>query len=528
MNIHLAAESGGFLTGQFAARKSIEKLVAESELSEFRLDRSLGFWSLIAIGVGAIIGAGIYSFTAMVSVGEHYALRSPLQQSFLDVLARILHDGQSASMVHSSPPAGPAIVFALLLPCISCLLIGFCYAELACLMPVGGSVYTYSYAALGELTAWMTGWILMLEYALGNVTVATSLSGELRARLADFHIVLSDRWSHPVWSEGKWTGSSFNAPAFLLVMLVTLTLSLGVRAFSRVNMSMVILKSGVIVFFVIVGSFLVQPGNWHPFAPGGTEGILSAGILLFYLFLGFECVSVAAEEARQPERDVPLAILGSVVVSGVLYMAVAAILLGVVRYTAFSDAAASKAPALYALEHFGVKPAALGIVLAGMMIGQISSLFVCQYAQTRIWYAMSRDGLLPEVFSFVHPKTRIPHWCTWIGGAGVALCAGLIDVGESADMAAQGALVAFALAAICVIYLRKSQPGRPRRFKVPWMPWLALASLAPTLVILARLSLTTWIRFLIWLGIGLTIYLLYGRHHSKLSWLAHPSKEVER
>ena len=509
-------EHGGILAGQFGSTKSIDRLIADSELPQFRLERILGPWSLIAVGVGAIIGSGIYFLTGIAAAGQRYVLRDPLHQTVLDVLSRFLRGDHSAPLVHVSPPAGPAVVVSLALLGVICLLIGFCYAELASLMPLAGSVYTYSYAALGELAAWMTGWILILEYGLANVVVATAFSRELRIRLADFHILAPDRWSQPAWSEGKWTGSYFNVPAFVLIILITLVLSLGVRAFSRANMLMVILKSAAILLFVAIGSALVQPANWHPFALGGIPGVLSAGIIFFYAYIGFDCVTVAAEEARRPERDVPAGILGSIVISGILYIAVAAVLLGMMPYTAYGSAA-SEGPALYALRHLGQKAAAVGIVFAGIMIGLLSSLFVLQYGQTRLWYAMARDGLLPEVFSSLHPKTRIPHWCTWIGGAAVALCAGMIDLGESADLAAHGALAASALVPICVICLRKTQPDRPRPFRVPWMPWMALAALAPTLVMMASLSLVTWIRFLIWLLIGLAIYLVYSRHHSKLA-----------
>jgi APA family basic amino acid/polyamine antiporter len=247
-------------------------------------------------------------------------------------------------------------------------------------------------------------------------------------------------------------------------------------------------------------------------------GVLSAGTILFFAYVGFDCVSVAAEEAKRPERDVPVGILGSLVICALLYMGVAAVLLGMVPYTLFhSGAAGSSVPAVYALQHFGTKPLSLAVIIAGRLIGLLSVMFVLQYGQTRLWYAMSRDGLVPEVFSSLHPKTRTPHWSVWIWGATVAMSAGVIDVGEASDLVANGALMAFALASICVIYLRKSQPDHPRRFKVPWAPWLPLASLAATLVMMASLPLISWIRFLAWLAIGVAIYLSYGRHHSTLA-----------
>ncbi|HLJ30719.1 MAG TPA: amino acid permease [Candidatus Angelobacter sp.] len=480
------------MASQSGSTKPIDELMADSDLPRFRLERPMGRWSLIAIGVGAIVGAGIYSLPGIAASGEHGRL-----------------------------PAGPAIVISLALGCVICLAIGACYAELASLLPLAGSVYTYSYAALGELAAWMTGWILTLEYSLANISLASSFSEQLRIRLADLHILMPNQWSLPVWSGGKWTGAYFNVPAFLIVMLITLILSLGTRAFSRTNMLMVTLKSALILFFVVAGSTLVQPRNWHPFAPGGIRGVLSGGMMIFFVYVGFDCVSVAAEEARQPKRDIPVGILGSVVVSGILYIAVAAVLLGILPYTTLSYGAGASISPIYALAHSGTGAATLGIALAGMLIGTVSVLFVCQYGQTRIWYAMARDGFLPEVFSSLHPTRKIPHWCTWISGASVALCAGLIDLGESVDLAAHGALAAFALVPICVICLRKSQPQRPRPFKAPWMPWLGLASLAPLLVMMASLSRNTWIRFLIWLLIGLAIYMVYGRYHSKRALQAH-------
>ena len=482
-----AEKRGKVLAGQLRAKKTIERMILDSALPQFRLNKSLGRWSMIAIGVGAIIGAGIYYWAGIAAGGRIY------------------------------PPAGPAVVLSFLVPLVICVLIGFCYAELASLMPLAGSVYSYSYAALGELAAWMTGWTLVLEYGIGSVVVASAFSGELKARLADFHIFIPNRWSMPLWSEGRWTGAYFNVPAFLMVLAVTVVLSLGIRAFSRANIFMVIVKSGVIVFFIVVGSSFIQPANWHPFAPGGVRGILGAGLILFYPYIGFDCISVAAEEAKRPERDVAVGIFGSLGICALLFMGVAVILSGMVPYTIFSSGTAgSRVPALYALQHFGVKPLVVGVIVAGMLTGLLSVMFVLQYGLTRLWYALSRDGLVPEVFSSLHPKTRSPHWCVWIGGAAVALLAGLIDIGEASDLVANGVLVAFALVSICVMSLRKSHPDHPRPFRVPWAPWLPLVALASILMMMSALSLSSWIRFLAWLLIGLVIYLSYGRRHSTL------------
>jgi APA family basic amino acid/polyamine antiporter len=499
------------------AKKPISAMIASSELPQFRLDKFLGPWSMVAIGIGATIGAGIYVLAGFAASGVNYPIPSTMDQPLFKVLWQLAHGALPGAGLHSTLPAGPAVALSFLLIGLVCFLIGLCYAELASLMPLAGSVYTYSYAALGEATAWIAGWILVLEYGLGTVVIATALGNELKARLTGFHILMPNQWSLPVWSEGKWTGAYFNVPSFCLVIAVTIILSRGIRAFSRINAVMVVLKCGAILFFIVLGSTFVHPANWRPFAPGGMSSILSAGIILFFAFVGFDCVSVAAEESKRPERDAPVGILGSVAICSVFYIAATFVLLGIVPYALFQSAAApSKPAALYALQRSGVATISQSVVSAGMLIGLFSVMFVLQYGQTRLWYAMSRDGMVPEVFSSVDPKTRTPRWSVWIWGATVALCAGLINVGEASDLVAIGTLMAFAMASICVIVLRRNLPKHPRRFKVPWSPWLPLASLAATLVMMSNLALITWLRFLAWLGIGFVIYLAYCRHRNKL------------
>lgn len=498
------------------AKKPIPSMIANSGLPQFRLEKFLGPWSMVAIGIGATIGAGIYFLAGIAAGGVKYPIPSTMDQPLLSVLRPLAHGALPGPGLHSTPPAGPAVALSFLLAGLVCILIGLCYAELASLMPLAGSVYTYSYAALGEATAWITGWILVLEYGLGNVVIATALGNELKARLAGFHIFLPARWSMPVWSGGKWTGAYFNIPAFCLVIAVTVILSRGIRAFSRVNIVMVVLKCSAIVFFIVLGSTLVEPANLHPFAPGGVPGILSAGITLFYAFIGFDCVSVAAEESKRPERDAPIGILGSAMICSILYVTAAVVLLGIVPYTLFqAGAARSHVPALYALQRSGATTISQAVIATGIVIGLFSVMFVLQYGQSRLWYAMSRDGMVPEVFSSLDPETRTPRWSVWIWGATVALCAGLINVGEASDLVSIGTLVAFAMASICVIILRKSLPDHSRPFKVPWSPWLPLASLVATIVMMSTLPLITWIRLLIWLAVGLAIYFAYTRHLSK-------------
>ncbi len=279
---------------------------------------------------------------------------------------------------------------------------------------------------------------------------------------------------------------------------------------------MVFFKCGAILFFIVLGSTFVHPANWRPFAPGGMHGILSAGSLLFFAFIGFDCVSVAAEESKRPERDAPIGILGSIAICSILYIGAAVVLLGMDPYSLFqSGAARAHVPALYALQHVGTTTISQSVIPAGMLVGLFSVILVLQYGQTRLWYAMSRDDMVPEVFSSLDAKTRSPRWSVWIWGATVALCAGLINVGEASDLVAIGALVAFAIACICVVALRRSLPDHPRRFKVPWSPWVPLASLAATLAMMSNLALITWLRLLIWLAIGFVVYLAYSRHQGK-------------
>ena len=476
------------MAGRLRAKKSIDRLIADSELPQFRLNKSLGPWSMGAIGLGAIVGSGIY---------------------FLP--------GVAAKGILGSRPAGPSLILSYLLPALVCLLIGLCYAELASIMPLAGSVYTWSYAAMGELAAWMTGWIVILEYAVANVAIASFAGYLLKARLADFGILVPEHWSMPPLAAGRWTGMHFNLPAFLALVMVTAISSLGVRFLSRINVVMVALKAGGILFFLALGGALVRPANWRPFAPGGSRAIVLAGAALFFSFIGFDCVSVAAEEAKTPERDVPAGILGSLGVSTVLYMAVAAVVTGMVPYTAFTSYRGSDGVALSALRAAGAGGAAQAVVTAGMLIGMLSLMLVIQYSQSRVWFAMARDGMLPGVFSWLHPKTRVPRWCAWIGGLALAIPAGLIDVGEVGDLASIGALAAFLMVAVCLILLRGSEPDLVRRFKVPWVPWLPLAALVGVIGLMLALSPAIWLRFGIWLAVGLAVYFSYGYRHSTLA-----------
>jgi len=501
---------------QVLACKSIDKLVAESESAGHRLKKSLGPWSLTALGIGAIIGSGIFVLTGTAAAGEHFEVPSLLHAQVLDLLVNFFQHGDfSGVLLHGRPPAGPAIAVSFILVAIACSFAGLCYAELASMIPIAGSAYTYSYATLGEIFAWIIGWDLILEYAVSNIAVAASFSGYLKAQLAGFGIALPDQWSSPVWASGQWTGSYFNIPAFLVVFILTVLLVRGIRESARTNNIMVLVKIVAIVTFLVVGGSLVHPGNWHPFAPSGFGGVLAGGAIIFFTYIGFDSVSTASEEARNPQKDIPFGIIASLIVCTVLYVGVAIVLLGMMKYTTFVSGAAAEAPVAYALKELGASPFLQSVIVIGALTGMVSSLLVFQYGQARIWFAMSRDGLLPKIFSAVHQRYQTPHWSTWIAGFAVGIPAGFVDIGDAADLSNIGTLFAFVLVSLGVIFLRSKEPHRPRGFRVPFSPLFPLISIVLCTGLMAGLTVITWIRFFVWLALGLIIYVFYSRTRSE-------------
>jgi len=457
--------------------------------------------------------------TGTAAAGENYQVPSIWHAQVLDVFENLArHASLSGVLMHGRPPAGPAIAISFLLVAVACGFAGLCYAELASMIPIAGSAYTYSYATLGELIAWIIGWDLILEYAVSNIAVAIGFGGYLKAQLAAFGWNLSPHWSTPVFDNG-WTGSFFNFPAFLVVFVLTVLLVWGIRESAEANNVMVVVKIGAILIFLIVGGMLMNPVNLHPFAPSGFSGILSGGAIIFFTYIGFDSVSTAAEEARNPQKDMPFGIIVSLVVCTVLYIGVALVLLGMMKYSTFSgeNADAANAPVAYALSHLGANRWFQAVIVIGALMGMISSLLVFQYGQTRIWFAMSRDGLLPKLFSAVHPKFKTPHWSTWIAGAVVGIPAGLFSISEAADLSNIGTLFAFVLVSLGVLFLRRSQPDRPRAFKVPFVPLFPILSVILCVALMAGLLVITWARFIIWLAIGLVIYFLYSRRHSEFA-----------
>jgi basic amino acid/polyamine antiporter, APA family len=498
--------------------KSIDNLISDADHPEHRLRKTLGPWSLTALGIGAIIGSGIFVLTGTAAAGEHFEAPSILHAQVMDLVFNFLRTGSTAgALMHGRPAAGPSIAISFILVAIACSFAGLCYAELASMIPIAGSAYTYSYATLGEIFAWIIGWDLILEYVVSNVAVAVGFSGYSKAQLAAFGIHLSDKWSTPVWAAGHWTGAYFNMPGFLIVFVLTLLLVRGVRESAKANNIMVVIKIGAILTFLVVGGMLVNKANWVPFAPAGFGGIVTGGAIVFFTYIGFDSVSTAAEECEKPQRDLPFGIIASLIVCTVLYVGVALVLLGMMKYTTFVSGEAADAPVAYAMKYLGVHPFFRSVIVLGALMGMISSLLVFQYGQARIWYAMSRDGLLPKLFSAVHPKFKTPHWSTWIACFAVGIPAGLVDIGDAADLSNIGTLFAFVLVSLGVIFLRRRQPDRPRVFRVPFVPWFPLISVILCGGLMTGLTVITWLRFVVWLAIGLVIYVFYSRKHSEFA-----------
>ncbi len=504
------------MSSQLLQTKSIDKLISESEQPEHRLRKTLGPWSLTALGIGAIIGSGIFVLTGTAAAGQQFVGHSILNAQMMDLVFSLLRHGHiSAAALGGRPAAGPAIAVSFILVAVACSFAGLCYAELASMIPIAGSAYTYSYATLGEIFAWIIGWDLILEYAVSNVAVAVGFSGYFNDFLRLFGWAIPDRWAEPVISGGHWSGAYFNLPGFLIVVVLTVLLVRGIRESAETNNIMVAIKIGAILVFIAAGSLLIHPSNWHPFAPNGFPGILTGGAIVFFTYIGFDSVSTAAEESRNPQRDMPIGIIASLIVCTILYVSVAIVLLGMMKYTAFASGQAADAPVAYALRVLHASHFVYVMVVTGALMGMISSLLVFQYGQTRIWFAMSRDGLLPPIFSAVHKKYKTPHWSSWIACFAVALPAGIIDIGTAADLSNIGTLFAFILVSIGVIVLRRTQPDRPRGFRVPFSPWFPIISVIMCLLLMMGLLVVTWLRFIVWLILGLGIYWFYSRKHSE-------------
>ena len=494
--------------GNLLRTRSIDALIAASEEPDKRLRKSLGPWSLTALGIGAVIGSGIFTLTGTAAAGHVEKIESVLHATVLDLAI----NGTHAGSMMGRPGAGPAITLSFVLVAIACLFAGLCYAELASMIPVAGSAYTYAYAILGEVFAWMIGWDLILEYAVSNMSVAVGFSAylqDLGDNLFGFHLPAAI--AYPMFSAPGQPTGVYNIPALLITMLVTWVLVKGVREGARANTIMVGIKIAVIIIFCLGAAGAIHPGNWRPFAPHGFSGVLTGASIVFFTYIGFDSISTAAEECKQPQRDLPFGIIATLIICTILYGSVALVLTGIAHYQTLN----TDSPVADALKALGYNRLRL-IVTFGALIGMISSLLVYQYGQARIWFAMSRDGLLPKLFSRVHKDYQTPHISTWIAGFVVGIPAGIWDIDTFAELSNIGTLFAFIVVSAGVIVLRRTQPERPRSFKTPWVPLVPILSIGCCLLLMAGLPLLTWIRFFIWLAIGLVIYFVFGRRNSVL------------
>jgi len=516
---------GDRLRSQLVARKSIDKLIRDSEEPEHRLKKTLGPWSLTALGIGAVIGSGIFTVIGTAISGEQFDASSILNTPLADYI--ITH-----TALAGRPGAGPAIAISLVLVAFVCALTGLCYAELASMIPIAGSAYTYTYATMGELIAWIIGWDLILEYAGSNMTVSVGFAAHIVDLLDWFGLHPTAKWISPAYLPeglqdlgGNWLYHpgwhfGFNIPAFLVVLLLTVVLVRGIRESARTNNMMVGIKLVAILIFVFAAISFIHPSNWHPFVPNGISGVLTGGSIIFFTYIGFDSVSTAAEECKNPQRDLPIGIISTLIVCTVLYVAVAVCLTGLVPWQSMVGDAA---PVVNALKKLSLLPGGHSlhwirlVVLFGALMGMLSSLLVYQLGQSRVWFSMSRDGLLPKVFSNVHPIFRTPAFSTWVAGFVVAIPSGLFDIGTLADLSNIGTLFAFVLVSVGVIVLRWREPERHRGFRVPGGPIIPALSVVFCFLLMAGLPIITWMRFLVWLVIGLAIYFFYSRHRSEFA-----------
>ncbi|MGB4885399.1 MAG: amino acid permease [Ferruginibacter sp.] len=483
-------------------KKPMDVLLNEAgESGEHTLKRSLGSWGLIALGIGAIIGAGLFSITGMAAANH----------------------------------AGPAITISFIVAGLGCAFAGLCYAEFASMIPVAGSAYTYSYATMGEFIAWIIGWDLVLEYAVGAATVGISWSGYLVKFLKGFNIHLPN-----ALTAGPWDGGVINIPAVFIIVLMSLLLIKGTKESARVNAVIVALKVSVVLTFIFLGWHYINSSNYDPYFIPATEpghesffnhgfgGVIRAAAIVFFAYIGFDAVSTAAQETKNPKRNMPIGILGSLAICTVLYLLFAHVMTGVANYKTFlgTDSKDAIAPVYVAIEHMG-SPNASGIIqpdypwlnraiVVAILGGYASVILVMLMGQSRVFYSMSKDGLLPKVFSSVHPKFRTPAKNNMMFMVFVSLFAAFVPARVVGEMTSIGTLFAFILVCIGILVMRKKMPNVPRGFKTPLVPIVPVLGIITCLFMMVFLPMDTWIRLLVWMLIGLDIYLVYGAKHSHL------------
>jgi APA family basic amino acid/polyamine antiporter len=459
---------------------------SQSDADGLSLRRTLGPWGLTSLGIGAVIGGGIFVITGQAAA-EH---------------------------------AGPAIVLSFILAAICCTFCALCYAEFAAMVPVSGSAYSYTYATLGELAAWFIGWMLVLEYGVSASAVAVSWTGYFLSLLDHFNIHLPVALvSAPLDGQLKPTGSIANLPAAAIVLLLTWLCYIGIRKSSGANMAMVILKVGLIVLVIAAGWKYVDPANWHPFIPEnqgpgkyGWEGVLRGASMVFFAYIGFEATSVAAQESHNPQRDMPIGMLASLAICTVLYIGMALVMTGLTPFNLLG----TNEPVVTAVASHPELAWLRIVVEIGALIGLSSVVLVMIIGQPRIFMIMGRDGLLPPVFTRIHPEYRTPHINTVITGIGIALLAALFPLDVLGELTSMGTLIAFAAVCAGVLILRRTQPDLPRPFRIPFAPLICLAGIGSCFVLLSTMTAHNWLLMVIWTAVGFAIYFVYGFRHSKL------------
>jgi APA family basic amino acid/polyamine antiporter len=505
-------------------RKPIDVLIAEGGDEAHGLKKTLTTTDLIALGIGAIIGAGIFATL-----------------------------GSATSGGSGNPPAGPGVVVSIMLTALCCGFCALCYAEFASLVPIAGSAYTYSYATLGELVAWIIGWDLILEYAVGNIAVAISWAAYFRQLMLGFGIEI------PAWIATDYRSASiaaksvadaiaggadaaaaaaglspemsiayqahlhaptvlglpviFNLLAAAITAFITWILVIGIKESARFNNVVVVLKVVTLLFFIAVGAFHVNQANWHPFFPGGLRGVWTGASLIFFAYIGFDAISTAAEECEDAGRDMPRGIIGSLLICTVLYIAAALVLTGMIPYAKLAGAAD---PLAVALSYVNQGWAA-GLLAFGAVVAMTAVLLVFQLGQPRILMAMSRDGLLSPWFAKIHPKYRTPYVTTILTGIFVGFFSAIANIDEIVQLTNIGTLFAFVLVCVGILILRKREPERPRKFRVPFVPWTPLLGIVTCVLLMAGLPRLTWIRFILWLAAGMVLYFVYGMRRSRLA-----------
>ncbi len=471
------------------ATKPLSRILAESE-GEHSLRRTLGPVQLIALGIGAIIGAGLFSLTG-IAAAQH---------------------------------AGPAVTLSFALAAFGCAFAGLCYSEFSTMIPIAGSAYTYSYATMGELMAWIIGWDLVLEYAVGAATVAVSWSGYVASLLKDFGVILPPKliaspWQPITLADGTMTTGIINLPAIIVVALISLLLMTGIQESARANAVVVALKVAVVILFIVFGWAYINPANYTPYIPPaegpgrfGWSGVVRAAGVVFFAFIGFDAVSTAAQETKNPQKHMPIGIIGSLVVCTILYVLFAHVLTGIVNFRELDNAA----PVAVAIDRTGLQWLKTAIKLA-IIAGYTSVILVMLLGQSRVFYSMSRDGLLPALFSDIHPRWRTPWRSNLLFMVFVALFGAFAPIQIVGEMTSIGTLFAFVLVCAGIMLMRRTHPELPRPFRTPLVPFVPVLGIFANLFLMAGLGWENWARLIIWMVIGLSIYFSYSRFHSKLA-----------